>query len=376
MFATEYLGVNTDEERRAIAKRRAAMEPLVEIYQHKGDSECINGLATYPGAPDEQCEYEKLQKQPLTDCGVDGTGQGAFAGLGCTSWRDYVRGTLASGMQEEARLGVNPYKLGIIASTDSHNGVPGYVDESNWRGHLGNSDNTPEGQLGGKTLAIRPLVASPGGLAGVWAEENSRDAIFDALRRKETFGTSGPRITIRMFAGWEYPDDLCARADLVETGYREGTPMGGDLPPRPAGAGAPQIVAAAMRDPGVPESPAAKLQRLQIIKIWVTADGTPHEKVFDVAGDASTGNDADPITCAPSAAGADSLCQVWRDPEFDPAARASYYVRALETPTCRWSTRVCNALSKDQQTALECDNLGVAKMIQERAWSSPVWYGP
>jgi hypothetical protein len=129
-----------------------------------------------------------------------------------------------------------------------------------------------------------------------------------------------------------------------------------------------------MRDPGVPESPAAKLQRLQIIKIWVTADGAPHEKVFDVAGDASAGADADPATCTPSAAGSDALCTVWRDPEFDETARVSYYVRAVETPTCRWSTRVCNALPKAEQTALGCDNLGVPKMIQERAWSSPVWW--
>src|SRR5262249_1033400 len=141
------------------------MEPLVEIYQHKGDSECINGLASGPGVPDELCEAEKLQAPPLTDCGPNNTGFGAFAGLGCTSFRDYVRGALVSGLEEEARIGVNPYKLGIIASSDTHNGTPGNVDERAFPGHLGTSDRG-EKALEGKTLAIRPLLANPGGLAG------------------------------------------------------------------------------------------------------------------------------------------------------------------------------------------------------------------
>jgi hypothetical protein len=375
MFAVEYPGATTDEEQAAAARLRARMEPLVEIYQHKGDSECINGLASSPGGPDELCDFEKLQHQPPEDCGPNGHGSGAFAGIGCTSWRDFVRGMFASGLQEEARLGVNPYKLGIIASTDTHNGTPGKVDEASFQGHLGMSDRSPEQQLGGATLAIRPLLASPGGLAGVWAEENARDAIFDALRRRETFGTSGPRITLRVFAGWTLPDDLCSRADMVDTGYKNGVPMGADLPARSAGA-AFRIMAAAMRDPGTPESPSARLQRLQVIKIWVTPDGAPHEKVLDIAGDPSAGGDADPSTCAPSAAGADTLCAVWRDDDLGAQDRAAYYVRALETPTCRWSTRVCNALPADQQAALGCGSLGVPRMIQERAWSSPVWVSP
>lgn len=179
-----------------------------------------------------------------------------------------------------------------------------------------------------------------------------------------------------MFAGWDYADDMCSRADMVAEGYRAGVPMGGDLPARPAGAKAPAFVIAALRDAGTPEQPGSKLQRMQVIKIWVTPDGTPHEKVFDVAGDAQTGTDLDTATCTPSDAGADSLCTVWRDPEFAPDARAAYYVRAVEVPTCRWSTRVCNALSPEEQTTLGCDTLEVPKTIQERAWSSPVWYTP
>lgn len=376
MFEVEYLGAKTDDEQREAARLRASMEPIVEIYQHKGDSECINGLASSPGAPDELCEFEKLQKKPPLDCGVDGTGWGAFAGLGCTSWRDFVRGTLASGMQEEARLGINPYKLGIIASTDSHNGTPGKVEEKSFQGHLGISDNTPAGQLGGNTLAIRPLLSSPGGLAGIWAEESSRDSLFDALRRRETFGTSGPRITLRVFAGWDLPEDLCGRPDMVSAGYAAGVPMGGDLPQRAKPASALRILAAAMRDAGLPDQPGNKLQRLQVVKIWVTPDGAPHEKVFDVMGDAKAGSGFDPKTCKPTGEGADSMCTVWTDPELGDGDRAAYYVRVLEVPTCRWSTEVCNGLPADQQAAFKCDALEVAKTIQERAWSSPVWVSP
>jgi hypothetical protein len=376
MFEVEYVGAKTEEEQREAARLRASMEPLVEIYQHKGDSECINGLPTSPGAPDELCEFEKLQKQPLSDCGPDGTGFGAFAGLGCTSWRDYVRGTLASGLQEEARLGVNPYKLGIIASTDTHNGTPGKVDEKGFQGHLGNSDQTADSQLGGLTLAIRPLLASPGGLAAVWAEESSRDSIFDALKRRETFGTSGPRITLRVFAGWDLPEALCSKPDMVQQGYALGVPMGGDLDKRPSAQSPFRLVAAAMRDAGTTEQPGNKLQRLQVIKIWVTPDGTAHEQVFDVAGDPKAGSGFDPKTCAPTGEGADSLCTVWTDPALGQGDRAAYYVRALEVPSCRWSTEVCNGLPNAQKAMYKCDDLGVDKAIQERAWSSPVWVSP
>jgi hypothetical protein len=376
MFQVEYPGADGPAAERAQAALRARMEPLAEIFQHKGDSECINGLQTVPGAPDELCDFEKLQKQPLTDCGVDGVGQGAFAGLGCTSWRDYLRNAIASGMQEEARIGENPYKLGFIASTDTHNGTPGKVDEATFQGHLGMSDRKPEDLLNGATLAVHPLIANPGGLAGVWADENSRDAIFDALRRRETFGTSGTRITVRLFAGWDYPADICGKPDMVSRGYAGGVPMGGDLPARPASGGAPILVASAMRDPGSAGSPGTPLQRLQIIKVWVGTDGAAHEKVFDVAGDPNNGASVDPATCKPMGTGADALCARWADPEFDPSARVAYYLRAVENPTCRWSSVLCASLPSDQKVALKCDDLGVPATIQERAWSSPVWYTP
>ncbi|HZF54450.1 MAG TPA: DUF3604 domain-containing protein [Polyangiaceae bacterium] len=378
MFRVEYPGAGGADDERRQAALRAQMEPLVEIFQHKGDSECINGLPSNPGAPDEFCDFEKAQLPPMDDCGPDGKGTGGLAGLGCTSWRDFVRGALLNGLLEEARIGINPYKLGILASTDTHNGTPGAVDEGSFRGHLGRADNTPETLLGGDNFSGSALLVNPGGLAGVWAEENSRDAIFDALKRREVFGTSGPRITVRLFAGWKYPDNLCANPKMVEEGYSGGVPMGGDLPPRrpEIEAGGPKIVVAAMRDPGTPDAPGAKLQRLQVVKLWIDASGAPREQVVDIGGDPKNGATVDPVTCAPAGPGADSLCAVWTDPAFDPARSAVYYARVIENPTCRFTTVICNSLAPEERMKLHCDDGTFPKTIQERAWSSPVWYGP
>ena len=376
MFKVEYPRAKTEEEERRQATLRAEMEPLVEIYQHKGDSECINGLASVPGAPDELCDLEKQQVAPPKDCGVDGTSWGGNAGLGCTSWRDYVRGALETGLAEGERIGVNPYKLGFIGSTDTHNGTPGAVDEASYQGHLGLADQSPEAALAGDALAGQPLLSNPGGLAGVWAEENSRDALFDALRRKETFATTGPRIVVRLFAGWDYPADMCERPDMVARGYRAGVPMGGDLSDRPHGASAPVIVLSALADAGTKERPGNLLQRAQIVKLWLGPDGAPREQVVDVAGDADNGAVVDTATCQTSGPGATSLCAVWSDPDFDPESPAVYYARVVENPSCRWSTHLCNRLSPEKRAALKCGSLPVSKTVQERAWTSPVWYTP
>lgn len=365
-------GATIEDERRA-AELRAAMEPVAEIYQHKGDSECLSGLGPAIGAPDEQCLFEKQHAPPYKDCG-DGTGNGGLGGFGCVSWRDHLRGGLETGLLESERLGVNPYKLGFIGSTDTHNGTPGAVEEASYRGHLGLADQSPELALGATALAGTPVYSSPGGLAGVWAEENSRDALFDAILRRETFATSGPRIVVRLFAGWSLPGDLCGRADLVEQGYALGVPMGADLPPR-AQPTSPTIVLSALRDAGTEARPGALLQRAQIIKLWIDAAGTPHEAVYDVAG-APQGGGVDPSTCEPQGPGADSLCAVWTDPDFDPARPATYYGRVLENPTCRWSTHLCNSLSPEKRAELACDALPVPSTLQERAWTSPVWYEP
>jgi hypothetical protein len=373
MFLVEYPGATSIDEERAQAAFRAAMEPLVEIYQHKGNSECLNGLSGIMGAPDELCEFERRRPAPFFDCG-DGTGSFGSAGQGCVSRLDYVRNVLLAGLKEEERLGVNPYRLGIIASTDTHNGSPGATEESTFIGHRGTDDDTPAQQLGNGVLTDGGLIFGPGGLTAVWAEENSRPSIFDALRRKEVFGTSGTRIAVRFFGGWSYPDSLCSDPDLIRKGYAGGVPMGSVLTAAPPGSTAPTFLISALRDPGNDIRPGTPLQRLQVIKGWI-ANGEAHQQVFDVAGDPSNGASVDETTCVPQGVGAEALCTVWTDPAFDPTQHAFYYVRAIENPTCRWSTYVCNRLAPvDRPPA--CSDPKTPKSVQERAWTSPIWYEP
>ena len=161
------------------AALRARMEPVVEVFQHKGDSECSLGFDSPLGEPDELCGFEKLRPPGFSDCG-DGTGSGAMAGLGCVSRLDFVRGALAEGLLEEERIGVNPFRLGIIASTDTHNGIPGYASEQAFEGHTGREESSPEARLSSGGLIPGGVLMSGGGLAGVWAAENSREAIFAA----------------------------------------------------------------------------------------------------------------------------------------------------------------------------------------------------
>jgi hypothetical protein len=371
MFAIEYPGATTLDDQRTQAAFRVRMEPLVEIFQHKGDSECFNGLSGVVGAPDELCEFEKRNRSASEDCG-DKTGTLGTAGEGCLSRLDFVRGVLLAGLQENERLGVNPYRLGIIASTDTHNGTPGATTESTFMGHRGTDDDTPAKQLGPGVLTHGGVIFNPGGLVGVWAEENSRPSIFDALRRREVFGTSGTRLSVRFFGGWNLPADLCDDPQMLETAYAQGAPMGGALAPQPAGAAAPTFVVAALRDPGTAVRPGTPLQRLQVIKGWLE-NGEAHQQVYDVAGDPNNGASVDELTCETRGSGNDALCAVWTDPAFNPSQPSFYYVRAVENPTCRWSTYVCNAPSTEPRPDA-CNAPAVPKTIQERAWSSPIWY--
>ncbi|MAJ61497.1 MAG: hypothetical protein CBC48_17035 [bacterium TMED88] len=362
-------------EQQSMARLRAELEPLVEISQIKGDSECRNDMYGVVGAPDEFCDYEEWRAADTEDC-EEGTGRGALAGQGCVSRLDYVRHVLVEGLREQDRIGVNPYKLGIVAATDAHNANPGDVEEYSYDGWHGSDDATIKQRLqtraDGGIGAVFNIIASPGGLAGVWAEENSRDSLFDALEKREVFGTSGPRMTARFFGGWQYPKDLCQRSDLVEQGYATGVPMGSDLPQPPHPEASPTFIVSAMRDTGIPGHPGGLLQRAQIIKGWLGDDGQFYEKVFDVAGGANNA-DVDLDTCEPRGEGTDTLCAVWSDPDFDPDRGAVYYARVLENPSCRWSQRQCNQLPSQDRPA-GCTNPPTPRTIQERLWTSPIWY--
>lgn len=370
----------------AFSERRAALEPLLEIYQHKGASECSVITGDPLSSEDEFCGFEQFFENfcsspdeenctPLCDI-VDAPG---FLGNGCVQPRDFARGALRTGLSELVRTGADPFRMGFIGSTDTHNATPGAVNESDWPGHTGVADDEAEDALGapGDGINVRIRTSSPGGLAVVWADENSRPALFDAMRRRETYGTSGPRIVARFFGGWGYDDNLCDSPDFVATGYADGVPMGALLPDR-TGDGAPTFAVRALAD-----ALGAPLQRIQIIKGRVDpATGETSESVFDVAG-GENGASVDLVTCEPSGAGATDLCDVWTDPDFDPAEPAFYYARILENPTCRWSHYVCNEAAVDCDTvdpesnlASCCDPAFTDRSVQERAWTSPIWYTP
>ncbi len=355
----------------ADAAFRARMEPIVEITQHKGDSECRPGVLSN----DELCGYEKMTGVLL---GVSPGGGIVY------DPRLFVRNVLKEGLELEESLGVNPFRLGILGSTDTHNSTPGLVDEEDYgeTGHLGTRDAPPEFILAPPVNApLGGVEAHAGGLAVVWAEENSRDALFAAMRRREIYATSGTRPLVRFFGG-DYRTDLCDTGSLVETGYRRGVPMGGELGAL-RGTRSPVFTVLAMKDPGGAAVTSAPLQRVQIVKGWVNSTGSTQERVFEIAGDPENGASVDPDTCIPSGTGFNTLCAVWEDPDFIPGQRAFYYVRVLENPMCRWSRYLCNAQGIDCDdpgsipAGLEaCCNPDVPKTIQERAWSSPIWYRP
>ena len=371
MFRVEYADLPLERQREEAAIR-ARLEPVVEMMQIKGESECRNGMYRVLGGEDELCGFEKIRDMGavLEDC-EEGAGWGAQAGRGCTSRTDYVRYALVEGLREAERIGVNPYAFGMIGSTDNHMSTPGGVTERDVPYKFG---ITPVNlvTIGEQTRA--PAFFNPGGLAGVWAEENTRDAIFDALKRRESFATSGPRIRPRFFGGWDLDPTLCDAEDFARAGYAAGVPMGADLPPAPREGAAPSFAVAALADPGTPDAPGGLLQRIQIVKGWVGEDGDFHQAVHDVAGDADNGASVDLATCEPSGPGAPALCGVWQDPDFDPDRPAVYYARVVENPSCRWSTRLCNSLPEAERPD-GCTGDALPHTIQERAWTSPIWVG-
>ncbi|MDH3339352.1 MAG: DUF3604 domain-containing protein [Gammaproteobacteria bacterium] len=378
-------------DKRAHAEARLAHEPVIEIFQHKGNSECINGLATIYGEPDELCNVEavrhfgqtrstarigmhdgQLQTEYIVvtteECG-DETGGDGMLGGGCVDETDFLRSNLLTGLEDEHELGVNSAKLGVIGSTDTHASTPGATDEQNWGGHV-SKEATPEERLQ-PGLLTSGIEGNPGGLAGVWAVENSRDAIFEALERREVFGTTGPRIEPRFFGGWDYAPQLCDAGDRLEQAYAGGVPMGGDFGPRPDGA-APVFLAMARAD--TVES--APLQRLQVIKGWLDDENRKRYKVYEVAGTADSDAGVDVSTGERFGAGHEELCTVFEDPDFDAAQPAFYYLRAVENPSPRWSLLDCLKIAAADRPAVCGEDSDVPKVIQEMAWSSPIWYRP
>lgn len=387
----DHAHASTDEQR-AHAKARLQHEPVMEIFQHKGNSECINGLSSIFGQPDEHCEFEAVRRfgetnklgdlrvedsqlkvaysDILTDECLDKTGRGGMQGGGCVSQTDFMRSNLLKGLKDEQRLGVNSAKLGVIGSTDTHASTPGAVEESNWGGHV-SMEATPAERLE-PGLLTSGIDGNPGGLAGVWAVENSRDAIFDALERREVFGTSGPRIKPRLFAGWDYDDTACDAPDMIEQAYARGVAMGSDMQERVSDA-SPVLIAYAEADSAPGATP---LQQLQIIKGWIDNTGAAHYKVFAVAGTPDNKAGVDLATGKRFGAGHNRLCAVFKDPEFDPQQSAYYYLRALENPSPRWSFYDCLRIPENQRPEVCGETSRVPKVIQEMAWSSPIWYRP
>lgn len=346
---------------------RASFEPIMEITQVKGDSECRDGVT---GTSDELCRFELLSRKTL---------------IGGSSWTQtfdsaaYARGALKLGLSLHNRVGVNPFALGFVGATDTHNGTPGAVSEVDYGGigFAGVADSTPEFILAEATAPSK-VQANPGGLSVLWSEENSRDALFASMKRRETYSTSGPRMVVRAFAG-RYPLDLCDNPDFVAEGYDKGVPMGGDFGPV-RGKRSPRFAILAQKDPGTMARPGTALQRIQIVKGWYDPkSNSTQEVVYDVAGDPDNGAGVDLATCAETGTGFDTLCTVWEDPKFRPEHKAFYYARVVENPVCRWSKRLCNAQGVDCSGApppefAECCSPLHPSTIQERAVTSPFFY--
>ena len=343
----------------AWAQERVNNEPLTEIHQLKGTSE------THPvlSPNDEFAGYEIMT---FLLGGVQRTPK---------LHGSYVREAYENGLAMQQARGYNPYKMGVVGASDSHDTAAGYSQSDYFGGHA-LADASPQVRLSGKVeLGLNFGLVSTGGLGGVWAESNTREALFNAMLRKETFGTSGVRIRVRFFGGWGFRPEVLTGKDWVKSAYKEGVPMGGDLAARKGNA-APTFVVWAVKDPDD-----GNLDRIQIVKGW-TKDGQIFEKIYDVVWsgdrkpDQATGKlppvgDTVDLKNASytNTIGAAQLMKVWKDPDFNPELNAFYYARVIQIPTPRWSTYDAKKLGVPPPSF-------VAPTVQERAWTSPIWYTP
>ena len=366
MFAVERL--NGKPIDRDYAQRRMRWEPLYEVTQIKGDGETHPKLST----DDEWADYGTWDKgdiagfTPKTDAMLP---------------YEYARSALQVGLQQQQALGLNPFKFGMIGSTDAHTSLASTREENYWGKFAGTEPAADrwehyviQAASGDESLSTFAWEEVASGLAAVWARENTREALFEAMQRKETYATTGTRITVRFFGGWDYAQDDVYKPDAAAIGYRKGVPMGGDLPERGA-ATAPIFLVGAMKDPT-----GAQLDRIQIVKGWVGKDGKRQERVYDVVCadrgisggkcDGPVGNTVDEGNATYlNSIGDAELRAVWTDPDFDADLHAVYYTRVLEIPTPTWQAFDAKYYGVKMPPQVPLSH-------QERAYTSPIWYTP
>jgi hypothetical protein len=357
---------------RDYAERRRRWEPLYEVTQIKGDGEAHPSLSRN----DEFADFETWDKGSFASAKEEGMIE-----------REYAREAYKRGLSYEKKLGVNPFKFGLVGSTDAHTSLA-TTREENFFGKVAavepsaNEHRFGEKMTGylpdpkGRDFTIYHRSASASGLAAVWARENTREAIWDAMKRKEVYASTGTRLLVRVFAGWDFEPEEVDRWDFAKNGYERGVPMGGDLRNAPKGK-APVFMIRSLRDVD-----GANLDRVQIIKGWLDESGKTHERIYDVAvsDDRKIGKDGrckSPVgntvnvkeATYSNSIGDPLLLGYWKDPDFDAQQKAFYYVRVIEIPTPRWTTYDAKVFGVERPK-------DVPASIQDRAYTSPIWYTP
>ena len=325
---------------------QSTKEPLVEIFQHKGSSEC-NIDPNDPLCNFEQLPYKDFRSKFQND-------------LSSSPDSSFVREALGNGLLSQEKQSINPLKFGIIASTDTHLGTPGAVDETSFSGHGGAGKSFKSSIPAGLPDDIE---FNPGGLAVAWAEENSRSAIFDAFQRKEVYGTSGPRFIVRFFVGDNLDKNMCNNPENISYAYANATPMGGTI--SSDSLAQPSIFISASADSSIKDQ---FIEKLQVVK-GVVRNGELLTSVHDV-GVTDTQSKLDISNCEVTGSGEKAMCSVWNDPNFNSSENAYYYVRVVANKSCRWSHNLC--LQNPEYCEADSD-ASIPKVIQERAWTSPVW---